>query len=64
MYSEKYSASAQMVLVVGPAYSHISWPVRSTGSEEAIMPRRFWPGQGESWEDYDARKPFLLGAFS
>jgi hypothetical protein len=24
-------------------------------SQEAIMPRRFWPGQGESWVNYDAR---------
>jgi len=23
-------------------------------SQEAIIPRRFWPGQEESWEDYGA----------
>ena len=45
MYSEKYNASAQRVLVAGPAYSHISWPGTLLGtllgrvSQKQIAPR-------------------------
>jgi hypothetical protein len=44
MYSEKYSASAQRVLVAGPAYSHISCsekgPEKRKGEEKGLEKRR------------------------
>ena len=37
MYSEKYNASAQRVLVAGPAYSHVSWPGYAPGKSRSFL---------------------------